>query len=359
MALLAKISLQRQNWSLNANLALPDSGVSAIYGPSGCGKTSLLRLIAGLDQGSPDNEITLGSTQWQKPGFHLPAEQRAIGFVFQDGRLFPHLSVAGNIAFAHRRRFSEQGPGPDQVMAWMGIGDLGERMPGELSGGEQQRVAIARALVSAPQLLLLDEPLSGLDSANRERTMALLEKLHRQLSIPVLYVSHQIDEVMRLADHVILMQGGKVSGQGDIATMTTSLDSPLVQQNGAASVVVGEVRAHEEPYGLTEIALSRSIVLHIAACDARVGTKVRLRIPANAVSLAASAATDSSVLNILPVKILGWQELGNSHVMVQLALGEHRILSRITRKSLLRMALAPGQDLYAQVKGVALLSDYG
>lgn len=359
MALLAKVNLQRQGWSLQANLKLPASGVCAIYGPSGCGKTSLLRLIAGLDQGEPDNEIALGTTAWQKPGFHLPAEQRAIGFVFQDGRLFPHLSVTGNIAFAFKRRFSEQGPGPEQVMAWMGIDNMGERMPAELSGGEQQRVAIARALVSAPQLLLLDEPLSGLDSANREKTMSLLENLHRELSIPVLYVSHQVDEVMRLADHVILMDDGKVSGSGDIATMTTSLDSPLAQQNGAGTVVVGEVQAHDQAYGLTEITLGQGITLQIAACSARVGAKVRLRIPANAVSLSASAATDSSVLNILPVSITGWQELGNSHVMVQLTLGEHRLLSRITRKSWQRMALAAGQDLYAQIKGVALLSDYG
>lgn len=359
MALVAKVNLQRETWNLQADLQLPASGVCAIYGPSGCGKTSLLRLIAGLERGAPDNEIALGSTRWQQPGFHLPTEQRGVGYVFQDGRLFPHLNVAGNIAFAFQRRFNDQGPGPQQVMAWMGIDDLGERMPGELSGGEQQRVAIARALVSAPQLLLLDEPLSGLDSDNRENAMALLENLHRELSIPVLYVSHQIDEVMRLADHVITMQAGRITRQGSIAAMTSSLDSPLVQQNGAASVVVGEVSAHDTTYGLTDIAMGQNITLQIAACRAQPGTTVRLRIPASAVSLAASAATDSSVLNILRVTVVGWQELGNSHVMVQLALGEHRILSRITRKSLLRMQLATGQELYAQIKGVALLSDYG
>jgi molybdate transport system ATP-binding protein len=359
VALVADIQFQRDDWSLETQLRLPDTGVSALYGPSGCGKTSLLRIVAGLERAAAGSRVSLGDLCWQDHQTFIRPEQRGIGYVFQDGRLFPHLCVNDNLRFAFKRRFNENGPAIDKVCQWLNIAQLGARMPHQLSGGEQQRAAIARALVSAPQLLLLDEPLSGLDSDNRENTMALLEGLHRRLSMPVIYVSHQIDEVMRLADYVVLMDRGRIVGQGSIAQMTTSLDSPLMQQSGAGSVIEATVCRHDERYGLSDVDIGEGETLTLAQCNTAIGKLVRLRIPAQAVSLSVSAAADSSVLNILPVVVRGWHEQGTSHVMVQLSLGKHYILARITRKSLARMGLAEGDRIYAQIKGVALLSDYG
>ena len=359
VALVANIDFQRRDWHLHANLELPASGVSALFGPSGSGKTSLLRIIAGLETPDPASRLSLDETCWQAPGLHIPPEQRGVGYVFQDGRLFPHLSVAGNLAFAYSRRFSEAGPQPAEVSQWLSIEHLLTRTPDQLSGGEQQRVAIARALVSAPRLLLLDEPLSGLDSESRENTLTLLEALHRRLAIPLIYVSHQVDEVMRLADHVVLLANGQVTGQGDIATMTSSLDSPLAQQSGVGSVLMGRVENFDVEFGIGVVRIDEHTALTLAGCPAQPGSSVRLRIPASAVSLSISAASDSSVLNILPVTVESWQTQGNSHVLLQLKLGDSSILSRISRKSLLRMSLREGDKLFAQIKGVALLSDYG
>ena len=359
MALIADIKFTRGRWSLETALELPAAGVCALYGPSGCGKTTMLRILAGLDRARADSRISLGGQCWQDRDTFLPAEQRAIGYVFQDGRLFPHLSAADNLAFAFERRSGEHGPAVDEVCQWLQIDDLLHRMPHQLSGGEQQRVAIARALVSAPQLLLLDEPLSGLDSDNRENAMVLLESLHRRLSIPVIYVSHQLDEVMRLADHVVLMRSGRIVAQGSIESMTTSLDSPLAQQSGAGSVIEGAIHSHDDHYGLSIVDIGEGTTLTLAQLTTDVDARVRLRIPAQAVSLSQAPARDSSVLNILPVRVERWQEQGNSHVMVELRLVGHNILARITRKSLARMQIKQGDLLYAQIKGVALLSDYG
>ena len=358
MALVANIEFARQNWSLQIQLELPASGVSAIYGPSGCGKTTLLRIIAGLERSATNSRVSLNQQRWQNQQQFVPPEQRGVGYVFQDGRLFPHLRVIDNLNFAFKRRFTENGPTVAEVCTWLRINDLLDRKPQQLSGGEQQRVAIARALLSAPRLLLLDEPLNGLDMDNREQAMALLEALHRRLAIPVIYVSHNLDEVMRLADHVVVLKQGRVEAQGSIEMLSTSLDSPLTRHTGAASVIHGVISDHDDSYGLSQVAIDEQRHLILRQAQSAIGEPVRLRIPADAVSLSKTPASDSSILNILPAQIEGWQQRGSSHQLVRLKLGQHSILALITRKSLARLELRRGDTVYAQIKGVALLSDY-
>ena len=358
MTLTASIHFRRKDWQLRAEFTLPGDGVSAIHGPSGCGKTTLLRILAGLDRGDPGTEIRLDNCCWQSRGRFLAAERRGIGYVFQDGRLFPHLSVAANLNYAWERRFANHGPGPDEVSRWLEIDPLQQRLPAQLSGGEKQRVAIARALLRAPRLLLLDEPLTGLDHDIREKAMALLEALHRRLPIPVLYVSHHRDEVQRLADHVLIMKQGRIEASGSIASLSSALDSPLTQYADAGSVVQGTITGIDEHYGLSTVTIGPGLSLQLQVSDAQPGSSVRLRIPATSVSLTRSRAQDSSVLNIVPAVVGPWRRQGASQVLVQLQLGEHRLLASITLKSLDALALQPGQAVFAQIKGVALLSDY-
>jgi molybdate transport system ATP-binding protein len=358
MTLDARIRYQRNDWSLHTDLTIASRGVSAIHGPSGCGKTTLLRIIAGLERGDPGTEISLAQHCWQADGHFVPAQQRDIGYVFQDGRLFPHLTVAGNLQYAYRRRCHEQGPPMAEVSHWLRIEHLQQRLPTQLSGGEQQRVAIARALLRAPRLLLLDEPLTGLDSDIRDKAMSLLEDLHRRLAIPVIYVSHHRDEVQRLADHVALMEHGRIVSTGSIATLSTALDSPLTQSADASSVLQGTVATIDHHYGLSTVDIGDQRQLLLQLTHAEPGSTVRLRVPATSVSLARSYAADSSILNILPAHVEQWREQGASQMLVRLTLGQHSLLASITRKSLVKLALKPGDPVYAQIKGVALLSDY-
>jgi molybdate transport system ATP-binding protein len=358
MALSIDVGFQRGDWSLRVQLELSASGVTAIYGPSGCGKTTLLRILAGLERAREGSSIRLNQHCWQDQRQFLLPEHRGIGYVFQDGRLFPHLKVVDNLKFAFHRRSGQHGAAIDEVCQWLQISDLLQRKPAQLSGGEQQRVAIARALLGAPRLLLLDEPLTGLDTDNREQAMALLENLHRRLDIPVIYVSHNLDEVMRLADYVVILNQGAVLTQGSIEALSTSLDSPLTQHAGSATVIHGVVLDHDLQYGLSRADIGDDRHLILKQTASTIGARVRLRIPADAVSLSKTPAADSSILNILPVRIDGWQTRGDSHVLMRLQLGQHSILASITRKSLARMELRTGDTVYAQIKGVALLSDY-
>lgn len=358
MALSATVTFQRAHWSLHVEFQAPVTGITAVFGPSGCGKTTLLRVLAGLERGGPGTDIRFGDDHWQDPGRWLPAERRGIGYVFQDARLFPHLRVIDNLRYAQARQHDPRGPGIDEVCRWLQIGDLTRRWPSQLSGGEQQRVAIARALVRAPRLLLLDEPLTGLDPDSRQRIMRLLEGLHRRVSLPIIYVSHNLEEVIRLADQVVLMRAGRIERAGSIAELCTALDSPLAGQPGAGAVLTGVIAAQDHEYGLSAVAIGDSMCLLLAATAAPVGTPVRLRVPAHSVSLSRSRACDSSILNILPVRIESWQEQSRTHAMLRLALGGHFILALITRRSLARLALRPGEHVYAQIKGVALLSDF-
>jgi molybdate transport system ATP-binding protein len=284
MSIAARFRIERGDFMLDVDLALPAQGVSSLYGPSGCGKTTLLRAIAGLEH-HHDGFLKVGDMTWQKTGHFVPPHQRPLGYVFQEASLFPHLSVRRNLEYGVRRvaqaarRVSLQ-----QAIELLEIGQLLDRKPDTLSGGERQRVAIARALAVSPRLLLMDEPLAALDINRKQEILPYIESLHRELDIPVIHVSHSPDEVARLADHLVLLEAGRVVASGDVHEIYTRLDLPLALESDAAAIVEAVVAAHDENYHLTCLDFAGGRVT-VPREDLRIGEQVRLRLAARDVSL--------------------------------------------------------------------------
>lgn len=342
------------SFDFDVGFTAPERGVTALFGPSGCGKTTALRCLAGLER--LDGELVLGDEVWQDRRRFVPPHRRAVGYVFQEASLFPHLSVTGNLAFG-RRRAVDRGVEMDEVVALLGLGGLLDRAPARLSGGERQRVAIGRALLSQPRLLLMDEPLSALDGEGKAEILGYLERLHDVLAIPVIYVTHDMAEVERLADNLVLLERGRVTGAGDLHAMLASGDYPLSRRTGAAAVIEGRVVAVDAAYDLARVAVAGAeIVMPLAG--GVVGAHRRLRIKADDVSICRVAPASTSILNVLPAEIVEIVADEGHQATLVLALGEAgggaRLLSRISRKSRDALALARGDAVFAQVKGVAL-----
>ena len=352
----AKFKLDRPGFSLDLDVSLPGRGVSALFGPSGSGKTSCLRALAGLER-AHSSYVEVNGSVWQDDarGFFMPTHERPLGFVFQEASLFPHLNVRQNLAYgmkrvtATRRRVSLE-----QAVELLGIGPLMERTPESLSGGERQRVAIARALATSPSLLLMDEPLAALDAKLKSEIIPYLERLHDNLDIPMIYVSHAFEEVARLADHLVLLEHGRVVTSGTLDSLLTQLDLPLASGDNAGVWIDGEVIEHDPHYHLLSIEF-RGGRFHLPGRARRLGQRVRLRIQARDVSLSLEKRSDSSIINILPAQVVELRDDAPGQVMVALALGESRLLCRVTRKSAHVLGLQPGKDIYAQVKGVAIV----
>ena len=343
-------------FSLDLDRELPNTGVTAIYGPSGSGKTTLLECVAGLRPADPDSRIHFRGRPWQTADVWVPPWRRRIGFVFQDARLFPHLNAGQNLDFALRR---QQAPGAmdrTQVVERLQLEPLLAQMPATLSAGQRQRVAIGRALLSAPQLLLLDEPLANLDQLARRECLHYLQGLHRELELPMLYVSHDIEEVSQLADHLLMLEAGRALDQGPLLQLCSSLDTRLSHEERAAAIATGRIRRHDDSYGLSELDVEGQ-TLYVNRLPGPVGRTHRLRIPARDVSVCRERPEDSSILNILPVQLREIEETTGARVLLRLALGEQYLLARITRKSAVELGLAPGDALYAQIKSAALLSE--
>ncbi len=356
MSLDARFSLNRGSFSLEVALEVSPRGVTAIFGPSGCGKTTLLRCIAGLEPAARGS-LSLGGEVWQDDAaqIFLPTHKRPLGYVFQDATLFPHLAVSGNLDYALRRVApSDRRVSLDLAVALTGIGSLLERRPDGLSGGERQRVAIARALLSSPRLLLLDEPLSALDLNSRAELLPYLEQLHAELEIPVLYVSHSPQEVARLADQMVLLEAGRVRATGPLVEVLSRLDLPLAQASDAVSVVDARVVGHEDAFHLTRLSFSGGEML-LPREEIPVGTEVRIAVYARDVSLALTRPEQTSILNIIPARVVEVAESDPARVIVALDAGGVPLLSRITHKSASTLAIAPGREVFAQVKSVALL----
>lgn len=341
------------------SLALEESlsleAVTAIYGPSGSGKTTLLECIAGLREPEGDSTINFATQCWQRRGYSLPSWQRRVGYVFQNGRLFPHLDVSGNLDFASRRRGPVQGLAQDQVVSWLGLEHLLQRLPDTLSAGQRQRVAIARALLSAPRLLLLDEPLANLDSTSRQQCLHYLRQVIEHAKIPMLYVSHDIEEVSQFADRMLILSEGRVSEHGSMLEFCSRIDTRLAQEEKAAAILLTQLRGQDD-YGLSELALEGQS-LWVNQLKAQKGEYFRIRIPARDVSICRTLPVDSSILNILPVTIVEIEARHDSPVLLRLALGQQYLLARITRKSAATLKLAVGDRVYAQIKSAALLSE--
>ena len=344
------------DFKLNVDLLLPGRGVTAIFGPSGSGKTTLLRSIAGLER-APGGYLAVNGDVWQDDamGIFKPVHQRSLGYVFQAANLFAHLSVQGNLDYGLRRiPEHERKVSLSQAIDLLGIAKLLNRQPATLSGGERQRVAIARALATSPQLLLMDEPLAALDVQRKAEVLPYLERLHTELDIPVLYVSHAPDEVARLADHLVLLDTGKVLASGPTRELMTRLDLPLAHGDAAAAIIDAVVMQLEPDYHLAHAQFAGGQV-SVLNPNLKVGQRVRLRVQARDVSLTLVKQLDTSVLNIFAAKVAAISPDSPGQVMVALSIGDSILLARISRKSLDALHLQLGSQVFAQVKGVAVL----
>lgn len=346
--------LKRGDFTLDAVFDLPDRGVTAIFGRSGCGKTSLLRCMAGLEP-EATGQLQVAGEAWQRGDRSMPAHQRALGYVFQEASLFAHLNVDQNLRYGWRRvapqrRRVEWQP----TIELLGLEALLNRYPDQLSGGQRQRVALGRALLTSPDLLLMDEPLASLDSDSKAEILPYLEHLHRHLALPLVYVSHSQDEVLRLADQLVLMEDGRVKAEGPVAGVLTRLDMPLAHQQGATALLEGIVASQDEADHLTEVVCDGQPVW-VSQLSQACGTRVRLSVGARDVAISRVLATDSSVLNCLAVQIEALKgDPQPGHVLIALRLGNQVLLSRITERSRRELALQTGDRVYALVKGVAV-----
>ena len=353
-----KLKQQLADFTLDLDLTLPARGVSAIVGPSGSGKTTLLRCVAGLEK-ADQALIELNGNCWQdsQRGLWLPPHKRALGYVFQEASLFDHLSVQGNLDYGRRRSAEPAGnEQAAQIIELLGIGHLLQRGTTGLSGGERQRVGIARALLANPRLLLLDEPLTALDPQRKADILPYLERLHAELDIPLLYVSHSPDEVARLADHLVLLENGALRASGPLQTLLPRLDLPMAHSDDARSVLHGHVSACDDHYQLLELTLAGSVLkLCVPHAALALGQQVRVAVQARDVSLALEKPQHSSVLNQLPARIEAI-EPGNhpAQTLVRLALGDNALLARVTRYSADQLQLQPGLEVWVQIKAVAL-----
>ncbi len=348
-------TLRRQEFTLDINLKLPDEGVTAIFGPSGSGKTTLLRAIAGLER-IPGAHIRFRKDLWQNEDTFRPVHKRNIGVVFQEPSLFSHLDVGGNIEYGYKRVTKKhQRISLNEAIELLEIDHLLDRNPVELSGGEQQRVAIARTLAASPDLLLMDEPLSSLDNKLKLTILPYLEKLHRTLEIPIIYVSHSTDEVARLAEQLVILKNGEILGHGRIEDMLTRLDLPLSHRSDAESLVSATVIDSDTDFGLTRLDVDGNVVT-VTGTNLSENDLVKLRIAAHDVSLTLDKQSGTSIQNILPVTVTQIEEENSAQALVKLSLGCHPLLARITRRAVQDLDITPGKNLYAQIKSIAVLS---
>jgi molybdate transport system ATP-binding protein len=324
----------------------------------------VLRCLAGL-QHLPGSICEVDGEIWQDGASFLKPHHRPIGYVFQEASLFQHLSVKANLLYGAPRGLAPAQAGAigfDEVNDLLGLAKLLDRSPRNLSGGERQRVAIGRALLSQPKLLLMDEPLSVLDRLTKDEILPFLERLHARLSLPVIYVSHDITEIERLADHLILMRSGRVLAAGPLRDLQSDPSLPLAVARDAAVNLDAEVEAYDPGYGLLTLRIDGGRLL-VPAAAIDIGASRRVRIGAGDVSLAREAPHASSILNVLPARIVALSSLNDSEVLAVLALGVDgagaRLLARVTRRSSDQLHLAEGVAVYAQVKGVALAPGRG
>lgn len=347
----------QSSFNLDVDLTLPGHGITALFGHSGSGKTTCLRAMAGLER-APGGYFAIGDEVWQDETrrHFVPAHQRNLGVVFQEASLFPHLSVRGNMEFGLKRvstaarRFALP-----EVAELLGIPHLLDRSPDQLSGGERQRVAIARALLVAPKILLMDEPLAALDLKRKLEILPYLERLHVELAIPIIYVSHAPDEVARLADHLVLLDQGKVVASGALNSVLSRIDLPATFADDAGVVIKARIAAHEaDDLSRLEFPGGKIFVSHRPEA---VGTLLRCRVHARDVSLALLPPQQSSILNCVSASVVDLAPTETpGQVLVKLDVTGAPLLARITQRSADRLDIRPGLKLWAQIKAVALLA---
>lgn len=347
------VTIGFSGFTLDVDCALPLDGVTALFGASGSGKSTLLRIIAGLEKRAR-GVVRFGGEVWQDGnGRHLPAYRRGIGYVFQDARLFAHLSVRGNLRYAARRARDGRGVHFDDVVENLDLVPLLKRRTSDLSGGERQRVALGRALLSNPRLMLMDEPLASLDEKRKGDILPYIERLPRVFGVPTIYVTHNIAEVTRLADRMLLLSEGRVAAQGGVGEVLQRLDlSPDTGRFEAGAILPATVIGHDDTYQLTLLEHAGQKI-EAPRADLPVGTHARLRVRARDVMLATQHPSGISARNILSGIVREIvEEPHTAYAETLVSIGEASLRARITRKTVAELGLAPGTPIYAIVKAV-------
>lgn len=352
MHLALDLASRRGDFALGVRGHFDLAGVTALFGPSGAGKTTVLEALAGFLPGS--GRIEADGTVWQEHGYSLPPHRRPVGLVFQDGRLFDHRDVAGNLEYAARRA-DPQGPPVrrEDVVDALGLGPLLGRRTGTLSGGETQRVAIGRALLARPRLLLMDEPLAALDRERKAAILGMIGELPRRFGLPVIFVSHLVEEIAYIADRLIAVRGGRVLGQGPTVPMLESLGAEVTGHFEAGSLLEGRVLSHDEAHALTAVEAGGGILWTPGAIHAGIGDRVRLRLRSRDVAISLDRLQGVSIRNQLPARVLEISEEAGAHAEARLDCAGQVLRARITRLSVRELGLRPGSHCYALVKTVA------
>ncbi|MDG3085023.1 molybdenum ABC transporter ATP-binding protein [Vibrio hannami] len=355
--IVARFNIEFENFSLKADLTLPSTGVTVLFGHSGSGKTTCLRAMAGLEKLS-SGYFSVGETTWQDSAndFFVPTYQRDIGYVFQEAGLFPHLSVRKNLEYGFKRVAEERRVLKlRDVCELLGITHLLERSPEKLSGGEMQRVAIARALLTSPKMLLMDEPLAALDSARKAEILPYLEKLHKKLSIPIIYVTHSVEELARLADHIVLFyQGNILTSGGAVEVMSDPAYSRIF--NHETGAIFDTIISDVSPDHLTQLEVGRRLYFYVPEIQGQIGDYVRCRILASDVSICLTKPAQTSILNVVKGKLCKIEDSvhGGEKILVITLSNGQSLLSVITERSLSQLGIQIGMELWCQIKAVAI-----
>ncbi len=349
---------QLENITLDVDFALPANGITAIFGRSGAGKTTIINAVSGLLQPDSGHIVVNGKHLYcSESKVNVPVEKRNIGYVFQESRLFPHYSVLGNLTYGVKEADSQY---LQQIVELLDLTELLKRYPKDLSGGEKQRVAIGRALLSKPNILLMDEPLASLDLPRKREVMPFLEKLTQRVKIPILYVSHSLNEILRIADHLVVVEQGKIVASGLIEDVWSSkVMRPWQSFNERSTLFTAEVNQHSAEYGLTQLRFTEGLTFWAQKISAPLGSTVRMQIRANDVSIALTKNDNTSIRNILPVRIaeIEYQNGGDDKKSVNLKLdmqGGCYLWATITRWALDDLKLSVGMEVFAQIKGVSV-----
>lgn len=354
MSLKVKINLTQKNFELTVDLTFPGQGITVIYGPSGCGKTTLLRAIAGLED-KLQGAIIFNDQVWLNETKKLAVEKRRIGYVFQEASLFNHLNVADNLNFGLKRsKIKNKVFDFEEVVKLLGLSELLQQNCQTLSGGQKQRVAIARAILSHPQILLMDEPLASLDNFSKQEILPYLEKIHQQLKLPILYVSHSEEEVARLADYLIVMQQGKVIEQGKLFDIIGSLESQFSKLDDSFGLIDCVVSQVNQSYQLAQLSFD-GLKLRLPLNNLQAGQKVRVRVMARDISICLTPPLDTSILNIIPATIEDIQSDDKGLCLVVLKVASFNLIARISEYSRQQLQLKNQLSVFIQIKAMALI----